>query len=50
MKEIEYQQKYVRQLDKHRLCKSRLQRRENSGDWYLFHSIKGWGGLIHNKA
>ena len=22
---------------------------KNGRDWYLFHSIKGWGGLIHFK-
>ena len=24
-----------------------LTKTRNNGDWYLFHSIKGWGGLIH---
>ncbi len=28
------------QLEQERLMR-------NNGDWYLFHSIKGWGGLIH---
>ena len=28
------------QLEQERLMR-------NNGDWYLFHSIKGWGSLIH---